>query len=93
MPRYIALLRGVSPLNAKMPELKRSFEAAGFTNVRTILGTGNVAFDAPSSAEAALERRAELAIQKELGCSFYTIVRTTAHLQALLVTHPSRATT
>jgi uncharacterized protein (DUF1697 family) len=88
MPRYIALLRGVSPLNAKMPDLKRSFEAAGFTNVRTILGTGNVAFDAPASSEAALERRAELAMQKELGRSFYTIVRPTAYLQALLATHP-----
>ena len=31
MPRYVAFLRGVSPMNAKMPELKAAFEAAGFT--------------------------------------------------------------
>ena len=37
MPRFVAFLRGVSPLNAKMPELKLCFERAGFTNVRTIL--------------------------------------------------------
>jgi len=30
MRRYAAFLRGVSPMNAKMPELKRCFEAAGF---------------------------------------------------------------
>src|SRR6187401_2456666 len=29
MPRYVALLRGVNPMNAKMPELKRAFESAG----------------------------------------------------------------
>ena len=44
MPRHVALLRGVSPVDAKMPELKRRFEAAGFSNVRTILSSGNVAF-------------------------------------------------
>jgi hypothetical protein len=26
MPRYAAFLRGVSPMNAKMPELKKAFE-------------------------------------------------------------------
>ncbi len=88
LPRSIALLRGVSPLNAKMPELKHCFEAAGFANVRTILGTGNVAFDAPASSEVALERRAELAMQKALGCTFYTIVRPAAQLQALLASNP-----
>jgi hypothetical protein len=30
--RYVALLRGVSPMNAKMPELARCFEAAGFSD-------------------------------------------------------------
>lgn len=46
MTRYVAFLRGVSPQNAKMPALKACFEAAGFEHVRTILGSGNVAFDA-----------------------------------------------
>jgi len=49
MPRFVAFLRGVSPLNARMPELKSSFEAAGFRNVRTVLSSGNVVFDASSS--------------------------------------------
>jgi len=29
MKRYVAFLRGVSPMNAKMPELGSAFEAAG----------------------------------------------------------------
>ncbi|MGC4085554.1 MAG: DUF1697 domain-containing protein [Vicinamibacterales bacterium] len=43
MPRYVAFLRGVSPTNASMPDLKRAFERAGFTDVKTILSSGNVA--------------------------------------------------
>ncbi len=57
MPRYVAFLRGVSPMNADMPELKRAFEAAGFTDVKTVLSSGNVGFSARTTSEAALARR------------------------------------
>ena len=40
MRRYVALLRGVSPLNAKMSDLRRAFGSAGFADVRTILSSG-----------------------------------------------------
>jgi len=88
MPRYVAFLRGVSPLNAKSADLKRSFETAGFTNVKTILSSGNVAFDASIKSESAIEQRAEVALQESLGRSFYTIVRSSAHLKELLAQDP-----
>ena len=88
MPRFVAFLRGVSPLNASMPALKACFEGAGFANVRTVLSSGNVVFDARSAAEAALERRAEAAMAAALGRSFYTIVRPTAGLAELLAADP-----
>ncbi|SFF75960.1 Uncharacterized conserved protein, DUF1697 family [Duganella sp. CF458] len=88
MPRYIALLRGVSPMNCKMPELKAAFESAGFSNVKTLLSSGNVAFDARSATEAALARKAEAAMEKALGRSFYTIVRPQQHLLDLLADDP-----
>jgi uncharacterized protein (DUF1697 family) len=88
MPRYVALLRGVSPMNCKMPELKAAFESAGFSNVKTLLSSGNVAFDARSATEAALERKAEAAMQQALGHSFYTIVRSQQHLQQMLDDDP-----
>ncbi len=85
MPRFVAFLRGVSPMNAKMPELKRAFEAAGFGNVRTVLSSGNVIFDVPPGTdERALERRAEDAMAMSLGRSFRTTIRTCSHLRALL---------
>jgi uncharacterized protein (DUF1697 family) len=88
MPRYVAFLRGVSPLNAKMPELKACFEQAGFTNVRTLLSSGNVAFDARASKEPALERKAEAAMQAALGRSFQTFIRSATRLQAMLAADP-----
>ena len=88
MPRYVAFLRGVSPVNAKMPELKRSFDAAGFSEVKTVLSSGNVVFSTRRTSEAALERKAEVVMQEQLGNSFYTIVRQASALQALLEADP-----
>lgn len=88
MPRYVAFLRGVSPSNVKSADLKRSFETAGFTNVKTILSSGNVAFDASTQPETDIEQRAELALQESFGRRFYTIVRSSAHLEKLLAVDP-----
>ncbi len=74
-----------------MPELKRCFEQAGFTDVRTLLSSGNVAFNARAASEAALERRAERAMTKYLANSFYTIVRSTSALCELLESDPYAA--
>ena len=88
MPRYVAFLRGVSPMNAKMPELKAAFEAAGFTNVKTVLASGNVVFDTRKAKDAALERKCEAAMESALARSFATIVRSVEHLQAMLEGDP-----
>ena len=88
MPRYVAFLRGVSPMNAKMPELKNCFEVEGFSDVCTLLSSGNVVFNARSSSVATLESRAEKAMQSELGRSFATIVRSAEYLQNLVQSEP-----
>ena len=88
MPRYAAFLRGISPMNAKMPELKKAFEVAGFTNVATVLSSGNVVFDAERASVRSLERRAEVAMQKHLGHAFVTIIRPVPGLKKLLQLNP-----
>jgi len=88
MARYAAFLRGVMPMNCKMPALRAAFEAAGFTDVKTVLGSGNVVFDARSSSEQALEQRAEAAMHEHLGQAFFTIVRPIEHLRQLLASDP-----
>ncbi len=88
MPRYAAFLRGVSPLNAKMPELKSCFEKSGFKNVATVLSSGNVVFDAPKTAEKTLEKKIEAALEEHLGRKFATIVRSLETLQEILDSDP-----
>lgn len=89
MTRYVAFLRGVSPRNAKNADLQASFEAAGFTDVRTVLASGNVVFGtARAAAHATLERRAEKAMQDHLGRSFAAIVRPCLFLQELIASDP-----
>jgi uncharacterized protein (DUF1697 family) len=88
MARYVAFLRAVSPMNAKMPELKKCFESAGFSDVKTVLSSGNVVFSARTASETSLERKAEAAMKKKLGRAFYTIVRSTDALQKMLRADP-----
>jgi uncharacterized protein (DUF1697 family) len=75
-------------MNAKMPELTRAFEAAGFANVKTVLGSGNVLFDADKAAAARLQGEAEAAMEKLLARSFLTIVRPISGLRTLLESNP-----
>jgi uncharacterized protein (DUF1697 family) len=91
MPRYVALLRGVSPMNLKMPALKRCLEDAGFGNVKTLLSSGNVAFDSPKKSELALAGKIEAAMAESLDRSFWTVVRPTSQLQALIDADPFSA--
>jgi uncharacterized protein (DUF1697 family) len=86
--RYAAFLRGVMPGKPGMPDLKRAFEAAGFTEVTTLLSSGNVVFTAPAGSPASLERRAEAAMTKRLGHTFLTIVRPMGRLRELLASDP-----
>ena len=88
MPRYVAFLRGVSPMNAKMPELKRAFEEAGFDEVRTVLGSGNVVFGARAASDTALQRKAERAMEERLGRTFLTVIRSIDELRELLASDP-----
>ena len=88
MPPYAAFLRGVMPTNAKMAELKQAFEAAGFTDVKTLLSSGNLVFTARAASESALQKKAEAAMTRELGRTFLTIVRPVAALREMLVSDP-----
>lgn len=88
MPRYVAFLRGVSPMNAKMPELKACFESIGFADVKTVLASGNVVFTSPIKSNSALIKAIESGMSEHLSRSFPVILRTTDHLLSLLQTDP-----
>ncbi len=86
--RYAALLRGISPMNCSMADLRKCLEGAGMTNVRTVLASGNAVFDTRVTSEDALVTRLERAFAKDLDDAFVTFVRSTAFLQKLLRVNP-----
>lgn len=85
---YAAFLRGVGPSIVKMPDLLRSFQAAGFRDVKGVLSSGNIVFRANAASDRLLEQKAERAMNETLGRSFFTIVRSIDALRAMLEAEP-----
>ncbi|HEX3463758.1 MAG TPA: DUF1697 domain-containing protein [Candidatus Elarobacter sp.] len=88
MPRYAAFLRGVMPGKPSMAQLKAAFESAGFTNVKTVLSSGNVVFDARAASDETLARKADAAMENEIGRVFPAIVRPIEAIRELLEADP-----
>lgn len=84
MPKYAALLRGVMPTNCKMADLRKALESAGFTDVKTVISSGNAVFSTRAASAKSLQKKCEAAMTKVMGRSFMTIVRPVDDLQALL---------
>ena len=65
MTQFAALLRGVNVggVNLKMAEVAAVLTDAGFTNVRTILASGNVLLES-SSGVATVRKKAEAALRE-----------------------------
>ncbi len=64
---YLALLRGINvggKAMIKMADLKACFEAAGYSNVRTYIQSGNVIFETTETDKAQLKFDVEKAIQR-----------------------------
>ena len=88
MPRYAAFLRGVSPMNARMADLKACFERLGFSDVKTVLSSGNVVFSSTARSEKQLLSMIESGMGADLPRSFPVILRRVDHLQKLLRADP-----
>jgi uncharacterized protein (DUF1697 family) len=93
MAVHIALLRAVNVggRGLRMPELKSMFEALGFSDVRTLLQSGNVVFEGGRRAGTALESFLEVETGKRLKFECDYIVRTPAQWAALVAANPFEA--
>lgn len=86
--RYVALLRGISPMNAPSTKLRAMFKSLELLNVQTILSSGNVVFECDVSDIAILERRIEKALLSELGIKNVAMVRSADQVKRLVDSHP-----
>ncbi len=86
MAKYAAFLRGINVGGNKpvsMESLKKAFESLGFRNVKTLLASGNVLFEARSANAGTLVKRIEEKLEQTFGHEIGTIVRTLEELQDL----------
>ncbi len=91
MAQCIALLRGINVGRAKriaMADLRALMEELGFRNVKTLLNSGNVVFDATRPNPKRIAKTIEAAIEERCGFTAAVIVMTAADLHAAIAANP-----
>ena len=88
MTRYAAFLRGVNlgKRTVKSAELKAAFEAMGFAEVKTLLASGNVLFDA--KAGKGLKPKIEAGLKEQFGFDVPIVLRSLDELKAMVAANP-----
>ena len=90
MTRYIALLRGVNVggVTITSADLRDLVESLGFEGVRTVLASGNVAFDSGRTDAAALKRDLERALGERFGYEAWIVLVTRDDLERVIAAFP-----
>ena len=90
MTTYIAFLRGIAPMNPNMKneKLRGVFENLGFTNVSSVVSSGNIIFETPEADIQTIEKRVETALRTQLGITSTTIIRSASQIQQLIDKRP-----
>ena len=89
MTTYAAFLRGVNVggVNLTMAEVACALTGAGFTNVCTILASGNVVLESSAGA-ATVRKKAEAALRGTFGYDAWVLVYDLATVRAIVDAYP-----
>ncbi|PQM53857.1 DUF1697 domain-containing protein [Mycolicibacter virginiensis] len=89
MTRYALFLRGVNVggVNLKMAEVAATLTAAGFSEVRTLLASGNVLLDSPATA-AKVRTAAEAALRERFGYEAWVLVYDVETVRDIVAAYP-----
>ncbi len=88
---YVAFLRGINVGGRSqigMEGLRREFESLGFLNVKTVLTSGNVLFDAPEESFDCLAADISRKLNEAFGRDTFVIVRTLDDIRELIDSQP-----
>ncbi len=91
MPKFVVLLRGVNVGQAKrvpMAELRALLSALGYTDVATLLNSGNAVFRAAKGTPAKHAANISAAISRELKVDVPVIVKSANELAAAVADNP-----
>ena len=88
--RYVGLLRAVNVGQRQVPmaRLRTLLEALGFSDVQTLMASGNVVFTADRTDVAALETELAAAIEGEFGFPVPVLIRTAEDLDRVIAENP-----
>jgi len=92
MTRYAAFLRGVnvSGTTMKMADVAAAFTDAGFTNVKTVLASGNVLLDSGAAAKT-VRTKAEAALRDTFGYDAWVLVYSLETVRKIAEDYPFEA--
>ena len=101
MTRYVALFRGINVGRAKriaMADLRSLLASLGYRNVRTLLNSGNVVFEADTRSPAVIAKTIRKAVVEKLGVDALVIVKSAKEIAGavagnklgVIATDPSR---
>ncbi|WP_394768267.1 DUF1697 domain-containing protein [Lacisediminihabitans sp.] len=91
MVRYVALLRGINVGTAKaisMADLAEVFAGLGFSAVRTVLRSGNVAFSSADPLAVDAARSIEAAVHSSTGVQSSVLLLAGADLAEIVAANP-----
>ena len=91
MTTYIGLLRGINVGGNKMvamADLRDMMTKIGFSDVKTVLQSGNVVFGGAAKAPARIESQLEAEFEKRLGLTVEFHVRTADEWRAVIEANP-----
>ena len=88
--RYVAFLRGINvgKRRVKNDALGKVFADLGFENVKILIASGNVLFDAEATSESTLTKTVEHALEKALGFDVSVMLRSVPEIRAMLDRDP-----
>ena len=89
--RHVALLRGINVGKAKrvaMADLRALVESLGYSDVSTLLNSGNVVFTVPASERTPIGPRLEKAIATKLGVTSRVTVLTAREVADAIAGNP-----
>jgi uncharacterized protein (DUF1697 family) len=91
MAIYISMLRGINVgghKRIKMDQLRQSFEALGFEQVKTYIQSGNVVFKAGKTSTSALSNKIEKKLLSDFGFSASVVSRTSDEMDSTIENNP-----
>jgi uncharacterized protein (DUF1697 family) len=87
MPRYVALFRGINVGKAKrigMSDLRALFGKLGYTDVQTLLNSGNAVFTGQAEPAATHAARIQQAVLKKIGIDALVIVKSAKDIAGII---------